>query len=131
MLSITSAQRYFLYAGKADMRKGFDSLCGIVREEFKMDPLCGDVFIFLSRTRTRIKFLQWQGDGYAMYFKRLEKGSFEMPGDLRALSTVQLSSSQLHLIMEGILLSSVKKRTRYAHSIVGNSPMKNASASVA
>ncbi|MDQ3109857.1 MAG: IS66 family insertion sequence element accessory protein TnpB [Bacteroidota bacterium] len=130
MLSLSSAQRYFLYDGKTDMRKGFDSLCGIVREQFKMNPLSGDVFIFLSRTRTRIKLLQWQGDGYAMYFKRLEKGSFEMPDDFRSLSTVQLSSSQLHLIMEGILLSSVTKCTRYSHSIVGNSPMKNASASV-
>lgn len=130
MLSLSSAQRYFLYAGKTDMRKGFDSLCGIVRDEFKMDPLCGDVFVFLSRTRTRIKFLQWQGDGYAMYFKRLEKGSFEMPGDFSALSTVLLSSSQLHLIMEGILLSSVKKRTRYAQPPVGNSPMRNASQAV-
>lgn len=130
MLSLSSAQRYFLYAGKTDMRKGFDSLCGIVREEFKMNPLSGDVFVFLSRTRTRIKLLQWQGDGYAMYFKRLEKGNFEMPDDFRSLSTVQLSSSQLHLIMEGILLSSVKKRTRYAQQAVSNSPMKNASVSI-
>jgi len=127
MLSLSSAQRYFLYAGKTDMRKGFDSLCGIVREEFKMNPLSGDVFVFLSRTRTRIKFLQWQGDGFALYYKRLEKGTFEMPKEFGALSTVQLSSSQLHLIMEGILLSSVKKRTRYQSIDVGNSLMKNGS----
>lgn len=125
MLSLTSAQRYFLYAGKTDMRKGFDSLCGIVREEFKMNPLSGDVFIFLSRTRTRIKFLQWQGDGFAMYFKRLEKGTFEIPADFLSLSTAQISSQQLHLIMEGISLLSVRKRTRYSQSIVGNSPMKS------
>jgi len=126
MLSLTSAQRYFLYAGKTDMRKGFDSLCGIVRGEFKMNPLCGDVFIFLSRTRTRIKFLQWQGDGFAMYFKRLEKGTFEVPTDFLSLSTAQISSQQLLLIMEGISLLSVKKRTRYSQCTVGNSPMKNA-----
>src|SRR6266545_217632 len=126
MLLINSAQRYFLYAGKTDMRRGFDSLCGIVREEFKMNPLCGDVFIFLSRTRTRIKFLQWQGDGFALYFKRLEKGTFEMPVDFLSLSTAQVSSQQLLLIMEGISLLSVKKRTRYSQSIVGNSPMRTA-----
>lgn len=108
------------------MRKGFDSLCGIVREEFKMNPLCGDVFIFLSRTRTRIKFLQWQGDGYAIYFKRLEKGTFEVPADFHSLSTAQISSQQLLLIMEGISLLSVKKRTRYSQCVVGNSPMRNA-----
>lgn len=126
MLSIISAQRYFLYAGKTDMRKGFDSLCGIVRKEFKMNPLSGDVFIFLSRTRTRIKFLQWQSDGFAIYFKRLEKGTFEVPADFHSLSTAQISSQQLLLIMEGISLLSVKKRTRYSQSIVGNSPMKSA-----
>ena len=125
MLLLSSAQRYFIYAGKTDMRKGFDSLCGIVRDEFKMNPLSGDVFVFLSRTRNRIKFLQWQGDGFALYFKRLEKGTFEMPSDFGALSTAQVSSSQLGLIMEGILLSSVKKRTRYENTIVGNSPMRN------
>lgn len=124
MLSITSSQRYFLYAGKTDMRKGFDSLCGIVREEFKMNPLSGDVFIFLSRTRTRIKLLHWQGDGFAIYFKRLEKGTFEMPAGFQSSSTLLVSSSQLHLIMEGILLSSAKKRTRYYHQGVGNSPMR-------
>ena len=125
MLLISSAQRYFLYAGKTDMRKGFDSLCGIVHEEFKMNPLSGDVFIFLSRTRTRIKFLHWQGDGFAIYFKRLENGTFELPRDFQSSSTILLSSSQLMLIMEGIQLSSVKKRKRYYQQIVGNSPMKN------
>jgi transposase len=128
MLSITSAQRYFLYAGKTDMRKGFDSLCGIVREEFKMNPLSGDVFIFLSRTRTRIKFLHWQGDGFAIYFKRLEKGTFELPANLTS-SPVGVSSQQLMLIMEGIQLSSVKKRSRYYQQIVDNSPVKNTDAS--
>lgn len=120
-----SAQRYFLYAGKTDMRKGFDSLCGIVRDEFKMNPLCGDVFVFLSRTRTRIKFLQWQGDGFAIYFKRLEKGTFEMPHRFQCSSIILLSSSQLHLIMEGIQLSSVKKRVRYYQQNVGNSSTRN------
>jgi transposase len=125
VLSITSAQRYFLYAGKTDMRKGFDSLCGIVRSEFKMNPLSGDVFIFLSRTRTRIKFLQWQGDGFAIYFKRLEKGTFEFSEKIKG-SAGLISSQQLMLIMEGIQLSSVKKRKRYYQQIVGNSPVRNA-----
>ena len=55
MLSISSAQRYFIYSGLTDMRKGVDSLCGLVREEFKMDPLSGDVFIFISKTKNKIK----------------------------------------------------------------------------
>ncbi|CAN5133010.1 hypothetical protein BH09BAC5_BH09BAC5_07850 [soil metagenome] len=124
MLSITSSQRYYFYSGKTDMRKGFDSLCGMVRNEFKMDPMNGDVFIFLSRSRKRIKFLQFQGDGFALYYKRLEKGTFEIPKNISS-STILISSQQLLLIMEGISLLSVKKRVRYYHQIVGNSPMGN------
>jgi transposase len=117
MLSIHSAQRYFIYSGLTDMRKGFNSLCGLVREEFKMDPLSGDVFIFLSKTKNKIKLLQFQGDGFAVYYKRLEKGTFEIP-KLNAHSTSLLSSGELVLIMEGIQLSSVKKRPRYEHHFV-------------
>ena len=112
MLSITPAQRYFFYSALTDMRKGFDSLCGLVREEFKMNPLSGDVFIFLSKTRNKIKLLQWQHDGFAIYYKRLERGTFEMPL-LEQNHIAVITSQQLILIMEGIKLSSVKKLKRY------------------
>jgi transposase len=125
MLAISSTQRYFLYSGLTDMRKGFDSLCGMVREEFQRDPLSGDVFIFLSRSRSRIKLLQWQGDGFALYYKRLEKGSFELPKDLSS-SSLSISAQQLMLIMEGIQLSSVKKRVRYSQQNVSNYTLQTA-----
>lgn len=112
MLSISSAQRYFIYSDLADMRKGFDSLCGVVRQEFKMNPLSGDVFIFLSRSKNKIKLLQWQRDGFAIYYKRLEKGTFELPMNIEGSSAL-ISSQQLMLIMEGIKLSSIKKHRRY------------------
>lgn len=114
MLSINTRQRYFMYSGLTDMRKGFDGLCSLVREEFKMNPLSGDVFIFISRTRTRIKFLQWQQDGFAVYYKRLEKGTFERIENKDA-SVTHICAQQLMLIMEGIQLSSIKKRVRYHH----------------
>jgi len=114
MLSLNTQQRYFLFGSVVDMRKGFDSLCGVVRNEFKMDPLSGDVFIFLSRTKTKIKLLQWQGDGFAIYYKRLEKGTFEHVENTTQ-SAALISSQQLMLIMEGIQLSSIKKRVRYHH----------------
>lgn len=112
MLNISTSQRYFFYSGLTDMRKGFDSLCGLVREEFKMNPLSGDVFIFLSKTRNKIKLLQWQHDGFAIYYKRLEKGTFEMPL-FEQNHTALITSQQLILIMEGIKLSSVRKHKRY------------------
>ncbi len=114
MLSLNTQQRYFLFGSVVDMRKSFDSLCGIVISEFKMDPLSGDVFIFLSRTKTKIKLLQWQGDGFAIYYKRLEKGTFEHVENTTQ-SAALISSQQLMLIMEGIQLSSIKKRVRYHH----------------
>jgi transposase len=120
MLSISNTQRYFIYSSFCDMRKGFDSLCGIVRNEFKMNPLGGDVFIFLSRSKRRIKLLQWQGDGFALYYKRLEKGTFELPENQR-----QMTPQQLMLIMEGIQLSSVKKRPRYENHFVDKNPVKS------
>ena len=117
MLSISSAQRYFIYHDLADMRKGFDSLSGLVRSEFKMNPLSGDVFIFLSRSRNKIKLLQWQRDGFAIYYKRLEKGRFEFPERIEGSSAL-ISSQKLMLIMEGIKLSSIKKLKRYEQNCV-------------
>lgn len=119
MLSITATQRYFIYGDLTDMRKGFDSLCGLVREEFKMNPLGGDVFIFLSRTRNKIKLLQWQRDGFAIYYKRLERGTFELPEKNNQVC-FKISSQQLMLIMEGIKLSSIKKHKRYEQKVVHN-----------
>lgn len=117
MLQVSASQRYFFYSGATDMRKGFDTLCGVVRTEFKMSPLGGDVFIFLSKGRSKIKLLQWQGDGFAIYYKRLEKGTFELP-KINADSPALISAQQLMLIMEGISLLSVKKRPRYKHEVV-------------
>jgi len=100
------------------MRKGFDGLSGLVRNEFKMDPLLGDVFIFFSRARNRIKILHWQGDGFIIYSKRLEKGTFELLEQKANEKSVCITSQQLQFIIAGITLSSVKKRVRYEHHFV-------------
>lgn len=125
MLNIHFSQRYFLYSGAVDMRKGFDALCGVVRDGFKMEPMSGDIFIFVCGRRNKIKLLQWQGDGFAIYYKRLEKGTFEVLQN--ACNSPQLiSAQQVMLMMEGIKFSSVKKHVRYYRKFVDNSPMKNA-----
>lgn len=112
MLYISSSQRYFLFRGNCDMRKGIDGLCGMVRNHLQKDPLTGDVFIFLNRSKDKIKLLCWDRDGYALYCKRLEKGTFELPKN----HSDTLSSETLHLIMQGIYLDSVKRRKRYEKS---------------
>ena len=110
--------RYFVYRTGCDMRKGYDGLSGIVRNEYKMDPLTGDVFVFFSRQLNKIKVLHFQGDGFAIFSKRLEKGTFEIPKTDSASLAIEISSDQLQFILKGIVLSSIKKRLRYEHQNV-------------
>ena len=118
IVSFSDRYRYFVYGSSCDMRKGFDGLTGLVRNEFNMDPLLGDVFVFLSRSHNRIKILHWQGDGFCIFSKRLEKGTFELPENKSTEKSVVISAQQLQLILAGIALSSVKKRVRYEHHFV-------------
>ena len=74
MLHLASNQRYYLYQGPTDMRKGFDSLSGMVTTVMQQNPLSGDIYIFFNRRRNKVKLLHWEGDGFGLYYKRLEKG---------------------------------------------------------
>jgi transposase len=118
MLTISNAYRYYLYVKTADMRKSIDGLSGIVQGEYPLTPLSGDVFIFISGARNRIKLLHWQGDGFALYYKRLEKGTYESPKVEPGNTLVKLKAQELLLIIEGISLLSVKRRPRYEHQLV-------------
>ena len=114
MLSFSTRQRYFMYRGATDMRKGYNGLCGLVRAHLEHDLMSGDVFIFINKRRDRIKLLMWDATGFAVWYKVLERGTFELPeakGD-----TVELDWSALVLLLEGIELKSVKKRKRYRHA---------------
>lgn len=131
IISFSNRYRYFVYTGGCDMRKGYDGLSGLVRNEFRKDPLLGDVFIFLSRTHNKIKLLHWQGDGFCIYSKRLEKGTFEIPKEKTVSAAMEITPHQLQFILDGIVLSSVKKRKRFEHSFVDNFTREDAvSASV-
>lgn len=117
MLQLSSSCRYWLYRHNVDIRKGFDSLSGIVRNELNQNPLSGDVFIFINRRRTHIKLLVWDNDGFAIYYKRLEKGTYEIVTE-GAGNAINVSSQQLMLLLAGISLKQVKYRRRYQHSEV-------------
>ena len=120
MLFHYQARRFFLYTLPTDMRKGFDALCGTVYNEMKLNPLTGDLYIFINRTRSHIKMLHWQGDGYAVFYKRLEKGTYEIPIPQGDYQSVSLSSEQLLFILQGVVLKSVKKKLRYTQIPVEN-----------
>ena len=114
-ISFGDRYRYFVYQKACDMRKGFDSLSGIVTNDFKMDPLLGDVFIFISNRKDRIKILHWQGDGFVIYCKRLESGTFEVIKNKSGVINIEITAAQLQFILSGIYLESIKKRKRYEH----------------
>ncbi|HMM53354.1 MAG TPA: IS66 family insertion sequence element accessory protein TnpB [Burkholderiaceae bacterium] len=110
MLALTSAHRYLLRKAPTDMRKGFDTLCGLVRDELGRDPLSGEVFVFISGGRNRIKLLLYEGGGFVLWYKRLEKGTIELPqGD----GAVRLTWRQLVLMLEGIALEQPGARVRW------------------
>lgn len=95
------------------MRKGFDGLYGLVLAGMRRKIIMGDIFVFINRPATHIKLLQWEGDGFALYYKRLERGTFERPKGTYDNATMIISSEQLSLILQGISLQHVRKRKRY------------------
>lgn len=117
MLFHYQVRGYFLYSRYTDMRKGIDSLCGIVSSRLNKNPLSGDLFIFINRRRNQVKMLHWQGDGFACFYKRLEKGTYET-AEMNHAASLEISSQQLLFILEGVILNSVKKKKRYTHLLV-------------
>ena len=114
MLSISPGVKIFLYGQAADLRRGYDGLAAIVQEAMGEDPLSGSLFVFVNKRGNRIKMLYWNQDGYAIWMKRLERGSFELPRAANGQSPrVKITASQLSLILEGIELASVRRRKRY------------------
>lgn len=111
MLALSNHCRYYLYRNAADMRFGIYSLAGLVRNELGFDPLSGDVFVFLGKRANQVRLLQWDGDGFAMYIKKLERGTFEWPEGCNPA----ISSQQLTLLLQGVMLKTVRFRKRYTH----------------
>jgi transposase len=110
----TLPMKVYLAIGSTDMRKGFDSLAALVREHLGHDPLSGSLFLFISRGRDRLKILYWDSDGFALWYKRLEEGTFRLPAR-NAGTSVELKASELAMLLEGIDLSSIKRRRRFAY----------------
>ena len=117
MFSLTGSHRFFLCQHYVDMRKGIDSLCSVVRSDMGMHPLAGDVFLFFPRHRRSVKVLRWDGDGFILYHKRLERGTFEIPPFDAASGAFRMPYTTLELIMRGVSLRSVRYRKRMGFNI--------------
>lgn len=116
LIQLSDLRRYYLYRKQTDMRKGFDALCGIITNELNKPVMNGDAFIFINRQRTHLKLLAWEADGFTIFYRRLEKGSFEIPVFTLDASSLQLSVNQLNCMLQGISLASIKYRKRYQHT---------------
>jgi transposase len=106
--------RIYLCTSPADMRKGFDTLAALVREHLGHDPLSGHLFLFVGRTRDRLKIMYWDTDGFALWYKRLEEGTFRLPSAKSVGASMELKASELAMLLEGIDLTSIKRRKRFA-----------------
>ena len=112
MLSFSAHQRYFLFSDATGMRKGFSGLSGLVRKHIPHDLMSGDVFIFINKRRDKIKLLMWDSNGFAIWYKELEKGTFGSL-EMGKNTSVELVWSDLVMLLEGIEISSIKRRKRY------------------
>ena len=119
MIAAFSGIKIHLCTQPTDMRRGFDGLSGMVTTLLEQDPLSGHLFVFRNRNRDKLKILYWDTDGLAIWYKRLEQGTFQFPTDgpkakedLQA--GVEITHSQLSLLLGGIDLASPRKRKRYA-----------------
>ncbi len=115
MLHISPYCSYYLYREQTDMRKGFDSLSGIVTQQMNLHVLSGDIFIFINKKRNQLKLLLFEGDGFSLYHKRLEKGTYELPVAGTIQNNMAISTHQLQCMLQGISLQSVRMRKRYSH----------------
>jgi transposase len=119
MISLPHAVRVFLHASPTDLRKGFDALSGLVTTAFGQDPTSGHLFLFVNRRHDRLKILYWDRDGLAIWYKRLETGSFQLPTITRDATSIELTPTQLSLILSGIDLRFARQRRRYQRPAPG------------
>lgn len=114
MLSIATGTRIFVAADATDMRKGFDGLQGLVSGVLQQDPLCGHLFLFVNRRRDKLKILYWDGDGLAIWYRRLERGTFQMPQMADDQKSAEIRSEELTMLLRGIDYSKVQRRKRFS-----------------
>jgi len=115
MLSFPTGLRIWLALRPTDMRKSFDTLAELVRQQLMADPLSGQLFVFRNKRADRIKLLYWDDDGFVIVYKRLEKGIFRFPcADGAGL---EIRAADLQMLLDGVDLESVKRQPRYRRPV--------------
>jgi len=111
MISLPAAVRVYLYTAPCDMRRGFDGLKALATHAIGVDPLAGHLLVFCGRRRDRIKVLYWDRDGWALWSKRLEAGTYAFP--FESTGRKEISSGELSALLDGLDLRDAKRRKRY------------------
>ena len=115
MIALPPQIRVFLYRQPTDMRKSFHGLVALTESALRQDPLSGSFFVFLNRRRDRIKILYWGQIGYCIWYQQLQRGTYQLPkqDELDGAESIEMTRTQLSLILDGIDLASVRQRKRF------------------
>lgn len=112
MLNIHASTRVFLCSLPIDMRLSFDGLAGLVKSHFSMNATCGHLFVFFSRRRDRMKLLFWDSEGFVLYYKRLERGTFSWHDDLDLREGGEMDAEDFAIVLMGVNpINASRKRT--------------------
>ncbi len=120
MLSLPVSVRIFVYTGVTDMRRSFDRLAQMVEEHLEQNPESGHLYLFFNRRRDCVKMLLWEGDGFVIWYKRLEVGTFAVPDPVaapRASGTsragLEIRARDFNLLLSGVDPARVTRRQRF------------------
>jgi transposase len=113
MLALSYSDTFTLFVPPTDMRKSFDSLCGLVLAELDTNPTDGTVYVFVNRLRNKVKLLHWQTGGFILYYKRLEKGTLQLPKYDSSVLSLSLDYSGIVLLLDGVRITNINKSVRY------------------
>jgi len=114
VLTLPSSVHIYVAAEAVDLRRGFDGLAAATRGLIGADPMSGHVFVFINRRRNRIKLLVWDRTGYVLVYKRLERGTFQLPSAPEpGVRHVEVDGGELGLMLEGLDLRGARRRPRW------------------
>ena len=123
MFGLSPAVRVYLATAPADMRKSFEGLSALAEGSLQLDPFSGHLFVFANRRRDRIKVLYWDRDGFAVWAKRLERGTYKIP--TAAAGRVEMTAADLAALLAGIDLDSARRRPRYRRPVAPPQNLEN------
>ncbi|ANQ51830.2 IS66 family insertion sequence element accessory protein TnpB [Flammeovirga sp. MY04] len=113
MLSLRNTDHIYLYSKFTDMRKGFNGLSNIIISTMDLSVTSGDIFVFINRSKDKIKLLRFERGGFCLYYKRLERGRFELPKGFGERKNIALTSTEMMMIFEGVSLEKRGQKVRF------------------